>query len=181
MCHAGCPVPPKGQGFGGLYQNGFYVNYLHGLDHLCKEHVGPNTRVLEIGCFYGASSLLFRSYSNFVTCVDVVYYEQMKNVVKQSDITFVQKDSVAFLQGMEKGSYDFIYIDTTHGFHDTLTEIRHAYEKLDEGQILSGHDYNSPGVQDAINHAFKYPDIRIYLDSSWAMKKTKNLELGGVP
>lgn len=177
MCHAGFPVPPKGQGFGSLYQNGFYINYLHGLDHLCKEYIKQNTRVLEIGCFYGASSRLFRSYSNSVTCVDTAYYEEMKNVVEQFDVEFVQKDSVAFLQGMEKGSYDLIYIDTTHGFHDTLTEIRNAYEKLDEGQILSGHDYNSKGVQDAVNHFFNYPDIRIFLDSSWAIRKTKNLEV----
>jgi len=177
MCHAGFPPPPKGQGFGGLYQNGYYINYLHGLNYLCKNHIKQNTRVLEIGCFYGVSSRLFREYSDFVTCVDMVYYEEMKSVVEQFDITFYQQDSNTFLNNIEKGSYDFIYIDTTHGYHDTLTEIKNAYNKLNDGQLLSGHDYNTSGVQDAVNNAFKYPNIQIYLDSSWVIQKTSDLIL----
>lgn len=175
MCHAGHPRPPKGQGFGGLYENGYYINYLHGLDFLCRNHIKKDTKVLELGCFYGASSKLFRQYSDYVTCVDIEYYPEMKEIVEKYGIKFVKENSNTFLQNTEKGSYDFIYIDTTHGFHDTLAEIKNVYDKLDDGQWIAGHDFNCVGVQDAVNRAFKYPDIQIYLDSSWVIQKTNKL------
>jgi predicted O-methyltransferase YrrM len=175
MCHAGHPRPPKGQGFGGIYEQGYFINYLHGLDFLCRNHIAKTTRVLELGCFYGASSQLFSQYSNNVTCVDIEYYPEMKEVVEKHGIKFIKQDSTSFLQSIEKGSYDFIYIDTTHGFSDTLQEIKSVYDKLDNGQWIAGHDFNCVGVQDAVNRAFKYPDIQIYLDSSWVIQKTEKL------
>jgi hypothetical protein len=175
MCHAGRPRPPKGSGFGGIYEQGFYINFLHGLDFLCRNHIKKDTRVLELGCFYGASSELFSFYSDDVTCVDVEYYPEMQDATQRCGIKFFKQDSNSFLQSIEQGSFDFIYIDTTHGFSDTLTEIKNVYEKLNTGQWLAGHDFNTAGVQNAINRAFKYPDIQVYLDGSWVIQKTDKL------
>lgn len=177
MSHAGHPRPEKGKGFGGLLQNGFYINYLHGLDFLCREHLKPDMKVLELGCFYGSSSELFSEYSNNVTCVDIEYYDEMKSVVEKKKLTFYKSDSIEFLKSINKGEYDLIYIDTTHDFGRTREEIILSLDKMEEGQYISGHDYNSHGVVGAILDVFEFPDIKIYLDSSWIIKKTKSLRL----
>lgn len=176
MCHAGHPRPHLGKGFGGLYQEGFYVNYLHGLDYLCRRHIKKNTKILELGCFYGASSKLFREYSNDVTCVDLVLYPEMEDLIKSYDIKFYKSNSVSFLNEITIGQYDLIYIDTSHDYEQTRSETLLSYSKLNDGGIISGHDYNCHGVHNAIVSTFQYPDIEIYLDSSWAIEKNKNLK-----
>ena len=73
--------------------------------------------------------------------------------------------------------YDLIYLDTTHGYYDTLNELKNIYYKLNTNQVLCGHDYNSQGVSSAINDLFQYPDIEIYLDGSWSIIKNNRLIL----
>jgi len=177
MYHVGQPRPLKGQGFGGIYENGYYINYLHGLDFFCRKHIQKNTKVLELGCFYGASSELFREYSDFVTSVDLVLHKEMEEVINRCGINFIKSDSIEFLENINIGEYDVIYIDTTHDFGRTKNEILSSYNKMVNGQIISGHNYNSHGVYNAVMDVFEYPDIEIYLDSSWAIEKTDKLKL----
>jgi hypothetical protein len=172
MCHAGSPVPKEGDGFGELLQNGFYVNYLHGLNYLCKKYVTKNTKMLELGCFYGVSSSLFAEYSNDVTCVDIMLYPEMQKVIENTKINFHKSDSIEFLNSCADETYDLIYIDTTHDYGRTKKEIKLAYNKIKTNGYLAGHDYNSDGVFNAILNTFKYPDIEIFLDSSWLIQKT---------
>ena len=177
MYYAGQPRPTAGGGFGPIFQQGFYLNYLHGLDFLCRKHVTPETRVLELGCFYGASSALFLEYSKSVTCVDVELFQEMRELIGRTPIKFHKDDSISFLSKVDRGSYDLIYIDTTHDLEQTTREILLSYDKLEVGQFLAGHDYNSTGVSSAILNVFEYPDIEIYLDSSWLIQKTSDLKL----
>jgi hypothetical protein len=177
MSYAGHPRPEEGKGFGGLLEQGLYINYLHGLNFLCKEHLTKNMKILELGCFYGSSSELFSEYSDDVTCVDLEYYPDMQKLVESKGITFHKSDSIEFLKSIKKGEYDLIYIDTTHDYGRTREEILIAYENLKEGQYISGHDYNSHGVSGAVLSVFEYPDIKIYLDSSWIIKKTSETKL----
>jgi len=177
MYYSGKSRPTDGTGFGGLFQQGFYINYLHGLDFLCRKHVTKATRVLELGCFYGASSELFREYSDDVTCIDIELFSEMDLLLKRTKIKFHKESSLVFLPNALVGEYDLIYIDTSHDFGQTKKEIELAYSKTNIGQIISGHDYNSPGVHNAILDVFDNPDIEIYLDSSWAIKKTDTLKL----
>lgn len=175
MYHIGQRRPLKGQGFGGIYENGYYINYLHGLDFLCRKRVKKTTKILELGCFYGASSELFSEYSDFVTSVDLTLHKEMEDILRKNKINFILSDSIVFLEKMEIGEYDMIYIDTTHDFGQTKKEILLSYEKTLNGQFISGHDYNSHGVYNAVMDVFKYPDIEIYLDSSWLIEKNNNL------
>jgi SAM-dependent methyltransferase len=177
MSNAGHPRPEPGKGFGGLYQDGFYINFLHGLDFLCRKHITKNTRVLELGCFYGTSAELFRQYTDFLTCVDLEQYPEMVEVINKYNISFFKTDSVSFLKGIEKGSFDLIYIDTSHDYYTTMEELKWSFNNTINGQIIAGHDYNTPGVYNAIRATFLYPDIEIYLDSSWCIKKTDSLKL----
>lgn len=177
MCHAGSDKPEDGHGFGSLLQDGFYLNYLHGLNYLCKKYITKNTKILELGCFYGVSSELFSEYSNFVTCVDIQKYKYIQYLIDNNKINFIQSDSINFLKSINNNDFDFIYIDTTHDYGRTKEEILLAYNKLPNNGYISGHDYNSYGVSNAILDTFLYPDIEIYLDSSWIIQKNSLLKL----
>lgn len=177
MSYAGQPRPVTGEGFGSLLQDGFYINYLHGLDYLCRKYVQKNTRILELGSFYGASAELFREYSNFVTCVDITLYPDMSKLIKNKGIQFIESDSIEYLKNIKNNEYDLIYIDTTHDFGRTKEEALLSYHKLDNGGYIAGHDYNIHGVWNALLSTFEYPDIEIYLDSSWVIQKNSRLIL----
>lgn len=179
MCHAGHPRPEEGKGFGGILEDGFYINYLHGLDYLCRKYITKNMSILELGSFYGSSSELFSEYSNNVTCVDIQYYPEMAEVVERKKISFVQADSVEFLKNIDYGSYDLIYIDTTHELYRSTEEITLAYSKTKEGQYIAGHDYTTNGseVSKAILEIFEYPDLEVFLDSSWVIQHNNRLKL----
>tara|TARA_B100001971_G_C18086864_1_gene481402 strand:+ start:57 stop:386 length:330 start_codon:yes stop_codon:yes gene_type:complete len=61
-------------------------------------------------------------------------------------------------------NFDFIYIDTTHDYQNTLKELEMAFKKTNKRGYISGHDFgvnvakcdnydfcNSFGVRDAVN------------------------------
>lgn len=177
MYYAGEMKPKNNEGFGSLYQDGFYINYLHGLDFLCRKHIKSENKILELGSFNGVSSELFFNYSKNLTCVDINLYPEMENLLKILNINFIKMDSIEFLKTIPHNYYDLIYIDTTHDFGRTKEEIILSYDALSEGGVIAGHDYNSHGVHNAIMDVFEYPDIEIYLDSSWAITKNINLKI----
>jgi predicted O-methyltransferase YrrM len=53
-------------------------------------------------------------------------------------------------------SLDFVFIDLSHTYEDTLREIRTYLPKIKPGGIIAGHDYHPewPGVIKAVNEAF---------------------------
>jgi len=172
MWYQGADLPNKGEGFGGIFENGFYINYLHGLDFLCRKHVQENAMLLELGCFNGVSTRLFNQYTKDVTTVDIELSKEMKKLLLYfPNIKFVQEDSIEYLNSIPNQSFDVIYIDTTHDYGRTREELLLSYEKVKENGIISGHDYNTDAVANAITSTFKYPDIEIYLDSSWSIQR----------
>ncbi len=58
-----------------------------------------------------------------------------------------------------------------------MKTLLERYNKLNNGQYISGHDFYCDGVYRAIYDTFEYPDIQIFLDSSWVIKKTESLVL----
>jgi hypothetical protein len=96
----------------------------------------------------------------------------MKRAIEECNINFIQSTSVEYLQTMEIGKYDLIYIDTDHEYQNTKQEITLALEKLHSHQLLSGHDYSFPGVHLAIKDIFGYPDLEVFLDNSWVLTNT---------
>lgn len=177
MYYAGKELPKNGEGFGGLLQDGFYINYLHGIDFICRKYINKKTRVLELGCFNGVSSELFSEYTDYLTCVDIELYPEMQKVLDRTNIKFCKDNAIEFLEKMNYDQYDFIYIDDDHSYSHIKKEILLTFQKLKINSYISGHDYNTKGVQESILDSFIYPEIEIYLDSSWVIQKNDRLIL----
>ena len=169
----------KGRGAGAC--KGFQVNYLYGLNDLCKKFVNDRSLVLEIGCHRGVSTSLFCEYARSVVAIDPSYTPEMQELVESSDnLIFHKKTSMTYLPKIQKEGlkYDFIYVDGNHDYESVIRDIRLSLTVLrDTGGVLAGHDMNTktPGVLKAVNEIF--PGIRDgstiihrFSDSSWAIE-----------
>ena len=163
----------KGNGAGSY--DGYQVNYLYGLDDLCRKFITKETDVLEFGSHRGISTSLFCAYANHVDAVDRKLHNSLaKKLEEAENLTFhqcsIQKFSTDKL-------FDFIYIDAQHTRTAVLRDIATALPLLKNcNSVLAGHDMNNEtGVTQAVYEAF--PQINTgeivlhrFSDSSWALQ-----------
>lgn len=150
--------------------DGYQVNYLHGLENICKKYINKESTVLELGVNNGVSTNLFAKYAGSVTAVDSIRTPKLNEVLsKNKNIKFHQIYFSKFFD-QNKIKYNFIYIDGSHEYIDVKNDIISSINHIEKGGIISGHDYNSscPGVIQAVNEFFD--GIEIYEDSSWLKK-----------
>jgi hypothetical protein len=83
---------------------------------------------------------------------------------KNNNVEIYRSLSTDFLVNYHGENFDFIYIDTTHDYQNTLKELEMAFKKTNKRGYISGHDFgvnvakcdnydfcNSFGVRDAVN------------------------------
>jgi hypothetical protein len=74
--------------------------------------------------------------------------------VNNLSVTIIKDFSHSFLNQQQDGSLDFVYIDTSHRYEDTKSELEISWQKVKNGGIISGHDYSLesfPGVVKALD------------------------------
>jgi predicted O-methyltransferase YrrM len=160
-------------GCGEYLVDGYQVNFLYGLNDICKKFLNKDKILLELGSNNGVSTQLFSEYVNTVVSVDLVLTDNMKNVLEHNkNIMFYNMYFLDFFK-QNKETFDFIYIDGSHCYEDVKTDIKNCQKILKTDGIISGHDYNSKtiGVIEATNEIFGKNNIEIFSDSSWVYKK----------
>lgn len=84
-----------------------------------------------------------------------VLHDMVSKKFEQLNYVSVVRDySFNFLKSQEDELFDFIYIDTSHKYEDTKSELELSWQKTKKGGIISGHDYNAdffPGVVKALD------------------------------
>lgn len=157
-------------GFGEYLVDGYRVNYLFGLNDLCKKYLKNNFSVLELGVNNGVSTELFCKYSKDVTAVDLLRSEEFENILKNStNLTFYQLNFSEFYK-LNQRKFNFIYIDGSHDYESVKFDIENCINFLHSDGIIAGHDYNSScsGVVNAVDEFFS--NVEVFEDSSWAKK-----------
>lgn len=190
-----CPMPPKTRGnlipmkYKKMRQRPEeWMNGSSGLYELIEQvnlHFHKKTySMLEIGSYFGESTVLFMKYGNIkqIYCVDPyingydpsdsssnrldmnevkkIFY---RNVVNRfSTVKHIEKESLS-LQSADAKDIDFIYVDGNHNIDYVEKEIKHLIE-IFSPKIIAGHDYNMVGT--AINKILGKPD-NVYSDYSW--------------
>lgn len=154
-------------GYGAYKIDSFRVNYLYGLDDLCKKYILPHYTILELGSNDGVSTSIFSQYANTVYSVDKNISSKLLETVSQyQNIRFYHTDFTSFLNNNQI-KFDLIYIDGDHDYDSVNRDIRISIPHIKPNGYLSGHDYNSscPGTIKAVDNHFK--NIEIFEDSSW--------------
>ena len=156
----------------------------------------------ELGVAYGEFSdqileivkpellVLVDSYpnkGNFVDEGNLKYIEKKyQKLVNEKKIKFINKDSIEAASMFKENFFDWIYIDTTHSYHQTLGELRAWKNKIKSDGYILGHDYIMGnwiddikyGVQEAVhqfcveeNWEIVYLTARIGENTSFGIKK----------
>lgn len=116
---------------------------------------------LEIGVWNGKSAAVLSTLFEKLDLVDVAVPSALETIKssQKSNVTFSQAWSSAWLADNthRAGSYDFIHLDTSHSFADTLTELQGAQTLAKADGIIVLDDWNEiyPTVAAAYFH-YKY-------------------------
>ena len=126
-----------------------------------------NAHFVEIGCWKGGSATfmgveIFNSHKNIkFDCIDNVIDPEVVRVLNENIkdlkniITFHNKSSLEAVEMYDDNSLDFVFIDSSHEYEETLAELKAWYPKVKSGGIFAGHDYPCwPGVKQAVDEFF---------------------------
>jgi SAM-dependent methyltransferase len=114
-----------------------------------------NMKCVELGVANGDFSrqIITHLQPSFLALVDLWdsdrYSEKMYQAVSEHfknepccDVKIYRTSSIDACQQFEDGSLDFVYIDTTHSYSTTKSELQLYSKKLKPGGILAGHDFS---------------------------------------
>jgi hypothetical protein len=131
------------------------------------DEIPENARLAEIGLSNGKSSIFLAEYlhnigkpiDRFIGVDNCAYGGQdqrneiIRNIVNAGvNIEFFEMSSLDASCKFPDNYFDFIFIDSSHTYHQTKAEIWLWYKKLKIGGVLAGHDYLShQEVKDAVD------------------------------
>jgi predicted O-methyltransferase YrrM len=152
-------------------------NLLHGLYDLVCDNITKESIVVEVGSYSGVSSELFALFCKKIYCIDIWegFAEPAEKIfdeliIKYNNIVKLKSTSQDAAKNFQNYSIDLVYIDAEHTYHSTKNYILSWISKIKSNGIISGHDYNWPGVEQAVNEIFYNKQINIYKDNSWLVK-----------
>tara|TARA_Y100000004_G_C8911674_1_gene411194 strand:- start:334 stop:915 length:582 start_codon:yes stop_codon:yes gene_type:complete len=179
--------PPKDWGHKNC--NPHFTGFVNLIGHVSYFlNYKDNSKMLEIGCHMGESTLMFCASNAFdeIHCMDPFKGEEEGNdmlkigwdEVKRefwtntrhfsNKIRLHQDFSYNMVDKFPDKYFDFIYIDANHTYEDVKKDILSYLPKTNT--LIGGHDYN-PGVWDgvvkAVDEIFPNNKIHVHLDTSW--------------
>ena len=124
-------------------------------------------------------------YTDFGKLKTTHAYKQAKDNVKiaykKKKVFFNIGDSIKILKKFPDNYFDWVYLDSSHVYKDTVTELSILIKKVRNDGVIAGHDYcqRYSGVIKAVNEfCIKYNYELIFLTkeeySSWAIKKVRS-------
>jgi predicted O-methyltransferase YrrM len=94
---------------------------------------------------YKSSGEYFETYKN-------LYETFLNNVEPVKDyINPIRATSMESVENYQDNSLDFVFIDGNHEYEYVFNDIKHWISKIKSGGVLSGHDYHSPEVINAVS------------------------------
>lgn len=163
---------------------------VQGLVNLCdevKKHFDKPVTMIEIGCYIGESTTVFRNIlkPEIIHCVDMwdVTNKYGKDEISAAEIIFRQLHERCADVMINKShsrnpllkflpKVDFVYIDASHDYDDVKSDIEFYLPLINPGGIIGGHDhsYKFPGVVRAVQERFGEKSIILFGDTSWLVK-----------
>ena len=137
----------------------------------------------ELGVAYGEFSdqileivkpellVLVDSYpnkGNFVDEGNLKYIEKKyQKLAEEKKIQIINEDSVKAASMFEENFFDWIYIDTTHSYHQTLGELRAWKNKIKGDGYILGHDYIMGNWIDDIKYGVQEAVHQFCVEENW--------------
>lgn len=138
-------------------------NRKHFLKHLIDSNKFQT--IVEVGVRDGRTMFHLLQNCNSIqkyyaidTNIDLFYNDKIKEVY-QSKLIAINGSSHDVHHKIEDASCDLIFIDADHSYPAVKQDIINYTPKLKQGGILSGHDIDFPGVNQAVNEMLKNYDV----------------------
>ncbi len=125
--------------------------------NICKKIFNGN--ILEIGSFEGLSLSYIKdtiiSNNNKIYSVEINCRKKLIENSKAWGINLLCKSSKKASSEFPEEFFDFVYIDGDHAYESVNQDISLWTSKIKKTGILAGHDYDWPGVKQAVDEKFK--------------------------
>ncbi len=146
-------------------------------------------RILDFGYGWGISAAMWLTSFPEATvyCCDPLgqyKYGKTDPVSKlcprcQERFTFVHCEAEMVLPCLKR-TFDFIFVDADHEYPSTLVQIGLAWDRLEPGGVMSGHDWDMPDVRRAVTEFAKVNELVIREVSgdhgAWLVRKAGDVE-----
>lgn len=144
-----------------------------------KDYLGTGAVAAELGVYKGGFGEFLRAHCRKLYLVDWWYraggfwnsgidndsrvdtviniLQVYKSEIEAGQVEVVIEDAEKFLLSMNDATFDFIYLDSSHGYESTARELRAALPKLKPEGRMFGDDYDPDpqskqhGVYKAVN------------------------------
>ncbi len=130
------------------------------------EHFPKNAVVAEIGVAEGKYSekILSVTEPKELHLIDIwdsgrfgekamqAVREKFKEPIDAGRIAVHRGLSLEVLQGFEDGYFDWVYLDTSHRYQETLDELECCRLKVRDGGLIAGHDYASGNIESGLRY-----------------------------
>ena len=160
-------------------------NFSRGLYKLIKENFRPNFEVIQIGTYEGVTAVLFALTCRKVITVDPFDagynfdQESKEDLIRAEEMTLerfrpytnirvVKKTSKEFFQTFRR-MVDAVYLDGDHTIEGVGYDLEHWINRIKPGGFISGHDFGSPTISQAVNEILGGCD-NVYEDGSWSKR-----------
>jgi len=143
-------------------------NLVQGLIDFCIDNIKPTDHILELGCCLGSSTGIFAHFAKKVTTVDIMFHPvALENISKYNNIEHIKASSLQ-LAKTHPINYDILYIDTIHEEDHVLKELESLVPLCTSNpKRIAGHDWSTPGVQQALLKFFNKEPKKTYEDDSF--------------
>jgi len=165
--------------------------YTNPMECMTLQRFGLNGSCLEIGAFYGKSTVAMAEVAMIVYTVDTFKSDKMGE--RQLDVIttydqFIQNikgyDNIVIVEGMSYDvvpkiqlKFDLVFLDGLHTYENTAMDIRICWPKLKRGGTMALHDYGfykHPGCKEAFNELLGEPE-GIQDTVAWVTKRRTSL------
>jgi len=86
---------------------------------------------------------------------------------------FLQKSSVKAAKDYKDEFFDYVYIDASHDYENTINDIKVWYPKVKFGGMLAGHDWCLEGVSKAVREFMEGCPQRLFAVQNFLLDDTQ--------
>ena len=87
----------------------------------------------------------------------------------ESNVEVVREDSITALGQFPDDYLDFVYIDTTHSYEQTIDELRRSKLKVKQGGKIMGHDYTTGNPRRGLTYGVVQAVHKFCVEENWRM------------
>ena len=130
------------------------------------EHFPKNSVVAEIGVGEGgfAEKILALTEPKVLHLIDMWQSERFgadalnavrtkfADKIESGQVVVHRGDAIDILSSLDDNTFDWVYLDTSHTYDDTLAELELCLLKVKDDGIIAGHDYAAGNVERGLRY-----------------------------